>query len=177
MSKFSQKFEVHKSGSEESPTLILSGAIMENAVFPMHEVNNSQILTLDLKGVTRINSSGIRLWMQWMGGIKALSPQAVLIVRYCPRFIVDLMNGIRDFLPSPFIVQSFYVPFFCEKCNAVKDELFTRNVNFRETDEEPDKVALPKVICSGCNSEMEPDFFPESYFRFLKHVKQGLHKA
>lgn len=149
----------------------LIGPIIEVSMFPIQEVEGVGHLILDLKEVSLINSGGIRLWLQWMHGIKLLNPSMIVTVVNAPKIMVDQMNYFRDFIPSPFVVKSLFIPYFCEDCNVAHDELLERNVNFSEMNED---LKLPEVPCANCRKPMEMDIFPDQYFKFLKHVRDGL---
>src|SRR5438045_3895899 len=99
-----KKFEIAKPTSGETTILVLSGAISEASVFPEESSHKIKMLIMDLAGVTRANSSGIRLWLQWVGALKLHNPTVTMLIRSCPKCIVDLMNSFKDFFPSPFVV-------------------------------------------------------------------------
>ncbi len=175
MSKFSKAFQVVKSGTKEETRFILSGPIIVVSVFPIQDVEGVQHLIMDLKDVILINSGGIRLWLQWMNGIKLLSPNLIITLVHVPKVIIDQINTFRNFIPSPYIVKSLVVPYFCERCNLGQDELLERNVNFSEVAEDFN-LKFPEVVCHHCNKPMELDVFPDQYFKFLNSVRDGLAK-
>lgn len=173
MNKFSRAFNVVTFGSGSEKTFQLSGPIIEISIFPLHHTEGCSHLILDLKEVSMINSGGIRLWLQWMNGIKLLNPNCVISVVKAPKVIIDQMNNFKDFIPSPYVVQSLFVPYYCEACNSFHEELIERNLHFTEANE-PRDINLPKIKCQSCGSLMEIDVFPEQYFKFLKTVRDGI---
>ncbi|MGE3388345.1 MAG: hypothetical protein AB7K41_16590 [Bdellovibrionales bacterium] len=175
MSKFNKAFQVVKTGDNAEATFTLSGPIIEISLFPIQEAEGVEHLILDLKEVTLINSGGIRLWLQWMTGIKLLSPTVIITVVNAPKIMIDQMNYFRDFIPAPYVVKSLFVPYFCESCNLSHEELLLRNEHFSELMDTAD-LKLPEVTCPNCKQPMEMDIFPEQYFKFLKNIREGLGK-
>ncbi len=175
MSKFNKTFQVVKSGTKEETVFKLSGPIIEVSMFPIQEAEGVQHLVMDLKDVSLINSGGIRLWLQWMNGLKLLSPSLIITVVDAPKIMIDQLNSFRNFIPSPYVVKSFFVPYFCEECNSSHDERLERNIHFTEM-MDPKEIRLTAIPCPTCGKNMEMDIFPEHYFKFLKNVRDGLGK-
>jgi len=166
-----KEFQVQSLGSQQEKVLVLKGPITEHAVFPIQEVDGVERLVLDLESVSNINSAGIRLWLQWMNAVRLLNPNVVLSVRACPKSMVDQMNFIRDFVPKATIVESFFVPFYCETCDHSDRVLLVRGEHFDERAENPEKVRFPdKLACPTCQKPMEPDVMG-NYFKFLRFIR------
>lgn len=152
----------------EGDTLILSleGAIDEDASFPAIDLAQITKMELDLKNISAINSVGIREWMEW---IKPLAAKVSIRMKNCPKAMVFQFNMVEGFLPQGAVVESFYVPFFCEELDQEENVLF---VVGRDVVPGPGGVTVnfdPKQIKGakeGCEFEM--DVTESKYFQFLK---------
>src|SRR5687768_7774371 len=102
-------FAISKKPEGQQLVLEVKGNIDEDANFTPPDLGSFTNVTLDLEGVTAINSVGIREWIKWMKGFPA---SVKLGVRKCPKIIVDQINMVAGFLPAGTTVQSFYVPYY-----------------------------------------------------------------
>ncbi len=84
---------------KEGSTLVLEvkGNVDEDANFTPPDLGGATSVTLDLEGVTAINSVGIREWIKW---VKTMPASLKLSVRKCPKIIVDQINMVAGFLPQ-----------------------------------------------------------------------------
>ncbi len=149
------------SGSDKL-VLRMSGKLNESADLETVRIPQASSVEIDLIGLTMINSMGIRYFRDWVLGIKA--PR--LLFSYCPRFFIDQVNMIMDFLPKHARIMSFYVPYFSEDTGESKSVLFNRGEHF---DFDNNKVIIkwPAVVDSA-GKVMEVDVIGDRYFGFLK---------
>lgn len=153
------KFQEKRDGSKLH--LELQGRIDEDAKFETIGLSGITELKLDLSAVTAINSCGIREWIKWL---KALSPQAKVQIRGCQKEIVDQFNMIDGFLPKSSVVESFYVPYFCEACDVASSVLLTLGKEYQLAT--PPKLS-ETIPCSNCAKPAEIDVLDGQYLRFL----------
>ncbi len=160
------EFKVKMSTNDSILTLLLSGTIDERSDFPKIDASAVKEISFDLKNLEYINSIGIRDWVNW---IEPLSKKCKITMRNCPKRLVQQFNMVTGFLPKNAEITSFYVPYFCEKCNFEDSFLF--NVG-KEVKIEAGKIKLSIDLkkfkdCkdSGCGIEM--DGLESKYFQFL----------
>ncbi len=153
---------------KEGSTLRLEffGNIDENSRFPAPKNLNTNNLIIDLNNITMINSLGIRAWTRWMKEL----PAKVITLEHCTPPIVQQMNIVSGFLPQKAVIESFYVPFYCDHCDTESKVLMLKNKDFTpKTSESEAKVSIKSPIpCSNCDAEREIDTLENKYFAFLK---------
>jgi hypothetical protein len=116
------------------------------------------MVIIELGEVERINSCGVRDWVNWLSAIEARGSEVVLVK--CSPAIVAQINLVNNFTGNG-SVKSFYVPYFCPECDEEK-------VLLSETDEMgPPPHEPPVCRCDGCDLVMDFDDMPDSYFAFL----------
>lgn len=165
MSEFKSTLQV--AGAELK--LTFEGLIDEDVTFPAVEAGKHTKVTIDLAAVKSINSVGIREWLNWIKPIAATSRIELL---RCPKALVFQFNMVEGFLPANSTVSSFFVPFFCEKCDKEENALFTVgkevSVAGGAVKMSFDKAGLG--LCKDAACEMEMDVTEAKYFQFLKRV-------
>ncbi len=108
--------------------------------------------------VRRINSFGVRLWID---GVRAIPPEANVVYVDVAVSLVEQMNMIHDFFGRG-RVESFWAPMACSSCGR------TEKVLFRVADcKGSDPVGLESQ-CGACDAKMELDDIEEQYLAFLK---------
>lgn len=113
---------------------------------------------IDLGGVERINSSGVRDWVNWIAALEANGTRPVLV--RCSPAIVAQINLVKNFTGNG-AVKSFLVPYRCGECDEEKTIVV-------ETSEMTSPSAEPPVCnCASCGRAMDVDEMPEAYFAFL----------
>lgn len=133
----------------------IAGTIDEDAdLSPLAQLSGS--VELDLAGVRRINSIGIR---DWIDAMRALSERCSVSFVRCSRAIVEQLNMIHGFLEHH-TVRSFFAPMRCEACDRDVDQLFDR--------QEVAKDGLPEVPCPSCGVPMELDEIEDTYLHFIR---------
>ena len=113
---------------------------------------------IDLGGVERINSTGVRDWVNWIAALEANGTRPVLV--RCSPAIVAQINLVKNFTGNA-AVKSFQVPYRCRECDEEKTIVV-------ETSEMTSPEADPPTCnCGACGHPMEVDEMPEAYFAFL----------
>jgi ABC-type transporter Mla MlaB component len=163
--------EFKSTAQQDGSTLRLkfSGSIDEDTQFPVVNPGASSTVEIDLNEIKAINSVGIRGWLDW---IRPVAEKSQIRLVNCPKAMVFQFNMVNGFLPPGTVVQSFYVPFFCEKYDREENILFTVGkeviVNGTELKIEVDARKAAGVTEPDC--ELEMDVTEAKYFQFLKRA-------
>lgn len=115
------------------------------------------VVELNLKGIRRLNSAGVRVWVD---ALRVLSKRARVEVIEASPAVVDQLNMISGFLGGG-TLRSFYGPMVCERCDKESNHLFEAS-EVRELDR------LPPVTCATCKQTLELDDDEDRYIHFLR---------
>jgi len=118
---------------------------------------------IDLGEVERINSCGVRDWVNWLSKLETGGTRSVLVE--CSPAIVAQINLVNNFTGNG-VVKSFYVPYFCPECDEEKVLLV------EATDMGPPPHEPPTCRCDECDLVMDFDDMPDSYFAFLSNQRK-----
>jgi anti-anti-sigma regulatory factor len=171
------KFFLGSQTVEDVTFLKVSGTIDEdNTLASSLKKIDGHTVVVDLAGVERINSCGVRDWVNWLNDLEGRGKQVVLV--RCSPVIVNQVNLVHNFAGRGH-VKSFFAPYYCGRCD--REQL--RLVQAEELGRGAGPKA-PKVLGEGCNTvpcEMAFDDLEEAYFSFLPRagavaVDQGLQK-
>jgi len=141
----------------------LRGEIDENADFSELRSQLVGNVELSLEGITRINSCGVRDWVNWLGKLEGNGTRSVLVE--CSPAIVAQINLVNNFTGNG-VVKSFYVPYFCPECDEEKVLLV------ETSDMGPPPHEPPTCRCDECDLVMDFDDMPDSYFAFLSNQRK-----
>lgn len=155
-----KQFKAEKQQSGTDVIVVLSGNIDEDSTFSGVDISEATKITLDLDGVTAINSCGIREWIKW---IRTAKPGVPVIYRKCPKIIVDQINMVAGFLPDNGKVESFYVPYYSEVSGSEKMVLFSEGKEFKGNE-----IFAPGEVKDDDGEIMEMDVIEAKYFKFLQ---------
>ncbi len=149
-------WKLDESGGKQ--VIFLRGEINENADFEELKRKVRGDVTLDLEAVTRINSSGVR---EWVNFVRGLSVERLRFARCSPTVVLQL-NTIYNFRGNAQVV-SFLAPYICEVCSVDEYRLLTLDDHF------PDRqfAQVPSFRCGRCGGVMVFDELPERYLSFL----------
>lgn len=154
MNIVNDRFKIVRAEHEGRLVFYLQGDIDEDSVFNQIGQEAGELI-INWKGVTSINSCGVRNWVNF---IKTMSDRTTYYIE-CPPLVVKQMNMIPSFLGNA-TVYSVYVPYVCDNCDTEKLVLVTAE-KFSAVDE--------TIQCENCQSpEMELDGHPKHYFTFGK---------
>jgi hypothetical protein len=138
----------------------LRGEIDENADFSDLQRALAGNVELRLEGVTRINSCGVREWVNFVRGLERVG--ALCFTRCSPPVVLQL-NTIYNFRGKA-RVSSFMAPYICEVCHVDEYKLLDVEEHF------PDRAHphVPAFRCKRCGGVMVFDELPERYLSFLE---------
>jgi ABC-type transporter Mla MlaB component len=138
--------------------LSLEGDLTEHFDFIPLLSELGSAIEVDLFGVRRINSAGVRQWIRFVSALAG--GRDVVLVR-CPAAFVWQASMIGNFLGCA-TVRSFYAPYICPRCDA------TRSVLVEVASLDGDGPTLPEVRCDACAEAMESDVVQEVFLGFLR---------
>ncbi|MCB9550431.1 MAG: STAS domain-containing protein [Myxococcales bacterium] len=158
-----KKFSLGANTVEDVTFLKVSGVIDEdNTLAGSLKKIDGRTVVIDLSGVERINSCGVRDWVNWLHDLDARGKSVVLV--RCSPCIVNQVNLVNNFVGRG-MVKSFFAPYFCPSCD--KEQLKLLQV---EDFAGMDRPRAPEIRGDGCvqaECQMEFDDIEEAYFAFL----------
>jgi anti-anti-sigma regulatory factor len=159
------KFQASVQARDEVTYVKLSGVIDEdNELGALGDKLGTNTAVIDVSEIERINSCGVRDWVNWLS--KAEKGGAKVVLVECSPAIVAQINLVNNFLGQG-QVKSFYAPYFCPNCDLEKVLLVeTRDM----AGAHPFKA--PSCRCDECDGPMDFDDMEESYFAFLGNAKK-----
>ncbi len=159
----SQKFQASVSHRDDVSYVKLAGVIDEDNELPgLVEKIPAGTAVIDLAEIERINSCGVRDWVNWLGRLEGQRTRIVLVS--CSPAIVAQINLVNNFTGAG-SVKSFYVPYFCPECDQEK-LLLAETTEMGPAPHEP-----PICRCDECDRVMDFDDLADSYFAFLGSQK------
>jgi hypothetical protein len=133
----------------------LSGVLDENSDLSSLGGLSGQV-AFDFKEVARVNSCGVR---EWVNLIQKIQGGAQIKYENCPIVVVKQLNAVPDFQGKA-KVASFFAPYFCEACDEEAVKLLdTSHVK---------GDAAPEMKCDSCGGALNFDAIANQYFSFLK---------
>jgi anti-anti-sigma regulatory factor len=138
----------------------LKGEINENADFSELRKLMQGDVDLELEGVTRINSCGVR---EWVNFVRTLDDVKSLRFSRCSPTVVLQLNTIYNFRGAA-KVKSFLAPYVCEVCHVDEYKLLDVRDHFAERGPH---ASVPAFRCPRCGGVMMFDELPERYLSFL----------
>jgi anti-anti-sigma factor len=160
----SQKFQAAVHHRDDVTFVKLTGVIDEdNELTELTDKIPSGTVVIDLGEVERINSCGVRDWVNWLSKVESKNAEVVLVE--CSPAIVAQINLVNNFTGQG-TVKSFYVPYFCPECDEEKVLLCEAG------DMGPPPHEPPTCRCDECDLVMDFDDMPDSYFAFLSNQKK-----
>jgi hypothetical protein len=115
--------------------------------------------------VDRINSCGVRDWVNWISAVEEKGFKVVLI--RCSPSIVTQINLVTNFVGGA-IVHSFQAPYYCPSCDREYLKLIETESLMGQR-----PVRAPSFRCSECGGVLDFDDIEESYFAFLNAADGG----
>lgn len=144
--------------------IVVSGVINEDS--NMEEVFGAvgPRTIIDLAGIERINSCGIR---EWVNALKEVDSGFSIEYHRCSIPLVEQFNMISNFAGQG-VVKSLYAPYLCEECDENLDHLIEAD----SFPEDAGEFEPPEVSCPKCGSSMQFDDDEDEYFMILE-VQKG----
>lgn len=150
---------------EDITFLKLAGVIDEdNDLASLAERVGQGTVIVDFGDVERINSCGVRDWVNWLGRVERDGAKVVLVE--CSPAIVAQVNLVTNFTGQG-VVKSFYAPYFCPQCNREKVLLVETRDTVGQT-----PFRAPTCRCDECDGPMDFDDMEQSYFAFLANTSK-----
>ncbi len=159
------KFQAAVTQRDDLTWVKLTGVIDEdNDLGSLAEKLGAGTAVIDVSEIERINSCGVRDWVNWLG--KAEKNGASFVLIECSPAIVAQINLVNNFTGQG-VVKSFYAPYFCPNCDIEKALLVeTTDVNAVRP------FQAPSCRCDECDGPMDFDDMEDSYFAFLANTKK-----
>ncbi len=139
---------------------ILPSIIDELTDFSLISNCNDDPIILDFQHLTKINSYGIKRFLLAINQ----KPESHIIYKHCPVVLIDQLNFIPPLTRSNIKIESFYLPYYCEKCDNEKD-MYMETASFTNKMKEEINSLFK---CEHCSEEMELCSDDSVYFNFLK---------
>ena len=136
----------------------ISGVIDENADLGPLSALGARPVRVHLRGVRRINSFGVRTWIDAIRQIPRGTPLRFV---HAPPPVVDQCNMVSGFVGHGSL-ESFYAPMACAECDEQVDQLFETAAC------RANGGRLPKTPCPRCGRPMEVDDLEEQYLLFVR---------
>jgi anti-anti-sigma regulatory factor len=160
----SQKFQSAVQHRGDVSFVKLAGVIDEdNELADLVDKIPTGTAVIDLGEIERINSCGVRDWVNWLSKLETNGTRSVLVE--CSPAIVAQINLVNNFTGNG-VVKSFYVPYFCPECDEEKVLLV------EASDMGPPPHEPPTCRCDECDLVMDFDDMPDSYFAFLSNQRK-----
>lgn len=148
---------------EDVSFLKLSGTIDEdNTLAGSLKKIEGRTVVIDLSGVERINSCGVRDWVNWLNDLEGVGKSVVLV--RCSPCIVTQINLVHNFTGKGH-VKSFFAPYYCGKCD--KEQLKLLQVEGFAGNTHPRAPDCRADACQNVPCELQFDDIEDSYFAFL----------
>jgi hypothetical protein len=146
---------VERDGADQ---VTLSGVIDENADLALIGTLGARPARFHMRAVRRINSYGVR---SWMDAIRKIPAGTTVTFVQCPPPVIDQCNMVAGFLGHGRL-ESFFAPMTCPECDEQIDQLF-------ETEAcRANGGKLPTTPCPRCGRPMEVDDLEEQYLLFVR---------
>jgi len=151
---------IEKSQSGSTITVKINGVIQEGVEFDkLIGTPSGGELVINTKDVKRINSTGVKHWIQYFQKIAANGVK--LRFSECSPPIVDQINLIKNFTCGGSI-ESISAPFSCTGCNSQFISVLAI-ADLRKL-----QGKMPEPPCPKCKAKTVFDDSPEEYLAFLK---------
>ena len=149
-------------GSSGELRLTLNGCIDEYADLSVIRSVEEGALVLDLSGVRRINSIGVR---EWILSMMTIPPEVAVFWERVSVPMVSQLGMIANFHGHSRI-RSFYAPYFCSSCRADQARLLSTSEDFRDEAQSP-----PPQECEHCERVLEFDDVESDYLQAVLQTR------
>jgi serine/threonine protein kinase len=125
------------------------------------DLNGAKTVVLNVGGITRLTSFGVRQWLRAMQELPKSLAQVYLLG--CPTFFVDQLNMVLNF-GGPAKILTVVAPYTCSACGVESGE----TIDVLAEQGNLAKGAVPEKECARCGNKLEFDETAESYFAFVR---------
>jgi anti-anti-sigma regulatory factor len=159
------KFQAAVTRKDDVTWVKLGGVIDEdNDLGALADKIGDGTAVIDVSEIERINSCGVRDWVNWLGKTEKNGANVVLVE--CSPAIVAQINLVNNFTGQG-VVKSFYAPYFCPNCDIEKALLVeTSDLQGMQP------FQAPSCRCDECDGPMDFDDMEDSYFAFLANTRK-----
>ena len=131
-----------------------------------HFPQGGDALVVDLGGIKRLNSVGVRDWVNWLRAIRTKFRTVVLFD--CPAPVMNEVNFVKNFAEGAYIT-TFVAPLFCLRCQKEEARILeTRSIR------NGSRLAMPSFNCERTDCENALDDDEESYLGFMRTLPEGV---
>jgi len=123
-----------------------------------------QTLVIDLGGLRRLNSVGVRDWVFWMRELRERYQTLVLLD--CTPAVMGEVNLVRNFAEGA-VVWTIRAPYYCERCG--QESVKTLDAVAMRATTSPEAPSFPCAE-DPCGNAL--DDAPETYFAFLEDQRE-----
>ncbi|MCM8796789.1 MAG: hypothetical protein NC923_02780 [Candidatus Omnitrophica bacterium] len=162
----SDMLNVTKEELEDVLILSFKGIMDENSNLGRIFDTDKSVIRINLKGIKRINSCGVR---EWVNAIRTIPENKKVEFIDCSPAIIKQFNMISNF-GGPGKVISFLAPYFCSRCNKIWDE----TIEIGQHLEELVNFKAPQLKCPQCKDDLKFDDLEEKYFQFIINQESKL---
>lgn len=148
-----------QSGAEGGAALV--GSLTEETDLSFLLEGNANPVVVDLGNVSRVNSCGVREWLEFIRNLEGQGRHVVL--KRCAPSVVLQINLIYDFVGSEGTVESIFAPYLCPACGSESCHLISLD-GFGNPDE-----LLGERPCPQCRVLSSFADVPELYLSFISH--------
>jgi anti-anti-sigma regulatory factor len=150
--------DVQADPKRRTTRVIVQGEIDETTDLRPALAPRTDTIVVDLGGVRRINSAGLR---EWLAFVRKLDQEGKkLVLERCAPAIVGQINMLPEFIGDSGEVLSIMLPFCCLDCGGEKLTL----MDLQEPGSE--RLLNDSPTCPACGSLMEFDDVAETYLLF-----------
>lgn len=154
-----QKLTINIKISGDEVHVSLEGVIDEDSIFDKIKSLALGKYFFDFNKVSMINSCGIREWIKYLEGIEG----SQITYLNCPQIIIEQVNMVHGFIRKGIVVESFFAPYFCARCDVEKKIILKSS--------EVTNYKAPLKQCETCKGDSEFDAIEKQYFSFLSQGK------
>jgi hypothetical protein len=135
------------------------GKLVSAIMLPPH---TAPAVVINLGGVARINSGGVREWVLFLGQITSRIPVKFGLVSEA---MIQQATVVASILGKPDTpIEAFEVPFYCQGCKQRSTLVFSKSTLLPVGE----SFRAPPVPCRACKHALEVDNVEDEYFAFLK---------
>lgn len=151
---------------KSTQSVAISGEIDEHADFSSFNKLRGQKIYVDFSGVTRLNSSGVRSWIQTI-----MKNKIQLVLRECSPVVVEQYSLVPQFIGQDGKVESFFARYHCNACTHETLKRFQIGHNLSSSD--PKLPLNFEKPCPDCGDVLELDQSPDIYLSIFRKATPG----
>ena len=151
--------ELRLENTPEATCIHMAGVIDERFAAAQLLQNLAPVTILDLDGIKRITSFGVRQWSDAMKSLPATVKHLYLV--RCPPCFVDQLNMVLNFGGRAEILTATAI-YFCDKCQEERPV----RIDVLADRAQIGSGQAPPATCPTCKEPLQLEDDPAQYFRF-----------